>query len=77
MYLGSGEPLWICEVCGCKHDIIAHHIVNRKYHHPEYEVPELCALRCTTCEQECHTLYKDGNRPEECRRMAEYFKGTH
>ena len=63
-----------CEICGRTHEIIGHHLCNRKYHRPEYEVPELCELRCTTCEQECHRLYRDGNRPEDCRRMAEYFK---
>ena len=66
-----------CEICGkssCSCNIIGHHIINRKYKHLEYEVPELCELRCTEDERICHEIYQDGNRPEDKQRIKEYFE---
>lgn len=65
-----------CEICGTRCNIIGHHIYNRHYKKPQYEVPELCELRCVEDEKMCHEVYKDGNRPEDVEKLRKYLE-TH
>jgi len=61
-----------CEICGETNcTLIGHHLLGRK---KQYEIPELCEIRCIKDEKRMHKLYPNGNGPKQQRRIAMYFK---
>ena len=68
-----------CEICGkvgSPQETIGHHTLPKKQmkENRSLMVPELCRLRCRSCEQDCHNLFRNGNTPKDVDELTDYFR---